>query len=345
MKKDHEIEDLLANKDFIEWVINPNQGNNYFWEKWIENHPEKRESVDKAVFIIKSVYHTPRKSASLRYNQILNDVLKEKYSSRGKEKNERFGRKLNALKVAASLLLLFAAGYYFFLFNQPSPHQPPVAKQLTKYAPRGEKLTFKLPDSTFVTLNSGSRIIYPASLEEAEARQVILSGEAYFDINHNPDKPFEVKTGDITVTALGTSFNVQAYPGDNHISVALLTGKVKIISQSADPGQAVYLTPGNKYTLDKTTDQVTHAAFKPDDEIAWKNGILLFSNDNLNSFISKIEMWYGVDVEVRGAPKEEWNVTGKFNNLSLDLLLESVQYIQDIEYAIDKKNVILVFKT
>src|SRR5688572_8298430 len=85
----------------------------------------------------------------------------------------------------------------------------------------------RLPDGSTVLLNEGSKLEYPITFS-GDTREVFLQGEGYFDIQHNPSKPFVVKTANVTTTVLGTAFNVKAFPSEKHITVTVTRGKVKV---------------------------------------------------------------------------------------------------------------------
>ena len=92
-------------------------------------------------------------------------------------------------------------------------------------APVGSRTVVELSDGSVVHLNYGSRMKYPQNFS-GETRSVVLTGEGYFKVAHNPDKPFVVSTGIIDVIAVGTIFNVNAYPENNNIATTLVEGKV-----------------------------------------------------------------------------------------------------------------------
>ncbi len=95
----------------------------------------------------------------------------------------------------------------------------------TIYAPFGARVSFSLPDGTTGMLNSGSKLSY--SLPFKNNRQIKLEGEAWFEVRHDEEYPFEIRTGNSTLKVLGTSFNMSAYPDENYVEVVLQNGKVE----------------------------------------------------------------------------------------------------------------------
>ena len=134
-------------------------------------------------------------------------------------------------------------------------------------APIGSRTVVQLSDGSEVHLNYGSKIKYP-QVFSGDTREVILSGEGYFQVAHNPDKPFIVNTGKLNVKALGTVFNVLAYPGEDNIETTLIEGKV-VLEQTEngfktktigamEPGQHVNynLKTGNSFQHKRKCDEV-----------------------------------------------------------------------------------------
>ena len=122
--------------------------------------------------------------------------------------------------VAAVVLILFA----WVLYTINKPGTVPL-ELLVKETQRGQKSTITLADGSTVMLNAQSRLTYPGQF--AGTREVVLEGEAFFLVNHNPDKPFVVRSGHLQTTVLGTSFNIEAFPEKN-IKVTVATGKVRV---------------------------------------------------------------------------------------------------------------------
>ncbi len=114
----------------------------------------------------------------------------------------------------------------FFQFPQ-DVEQIPTIVQIEKSTEPGQKLSFHLEDGTKVILNAGSKIWYPSNFNIHE-REVILEGEAFFEVSKDASRPFRIVTESVVTTALGTSFNINAFPSNENIEIALVTGKVSV---------------------------------------------------------------------------------------------------------------------
>lgn len=152
-----------------------------------------------------------------------------------------------------------------------------------------------LPDGTKVWINASSSLRYPTAFAENE-RQVELKGEAYFEVAHNPLKPFRVVSKGQTVEVLGTHFDVNAYDDEPVVKTTLLEGRVKV---TAAANQAIrYLAPGQQATLDP--DSFTVIPSDTDEAIGWKNGRFVFQNDHIQHIMRVIARWYNMKIEYNG---------------------------------------------
>ena len=162
------------------------------------------------------------------------------------------------VKVAASLLILVGLGSAVYLESKTQPEQELAQSIITKTTEWGQRSDIVLSDGTQITLNAGSSIEFPESFEGAPVREVTLNGEAFFEVAKNPNKPFLIKTEGVTTKVLGTSFNVNSYAFNDHISVTVKTGKVQVQSTSKN-GQVntVYLLPNEKAEYSREKDVMT----------------------------------------------------------------------------------------
>ncbi|WP_295124877.1 FecR family protein [uncultured Chitinophaga sp.] len=163
----------------------------------------------------------------------------------------------------------------------------------TLETPRGAKYRITLPDGSTVWLNASSSLRFPTSFK-GEDRQVELQGEAYFDVAKNASKPFKVKLHQMDVQVLGTQFNVMAYNDEPNVRSTLLDGSVRLHDETGE----VLLTPGQQGTRQNGTDGFVVTKVNAADAVAWKNGFLVFENEEIETVMRKIARWYNVEVEI-----------------------------------------------
>jgi len=173
---------------------------------------------------------------------------------------------------------------------------PKILAMNTLTTPRGGQFEVVLPDGTRVWLNAASSLTYPVEFSGRE-RRVELTGEGYFEVAKNADKPFFVKTSDQTVEVLGTHFNINCYADENAVKTTLLEGSVKITSNSN--GQTLKIKPGQQSINTVAEINVLNGA-DTDEAVAWKNGNFLFRNTDLLTVMRQLCRWYDVDVEYQG---------------------------------------------
>jgi transmembrane sensor len=148
-----------------------------------------------------------------------------------------------------------------------------------------------LPDGTIVWLNAASSLKFPTSFAGSK-RQVELTGEAYFEVTENKSMPFEVLTGETSVSVLGTHFNINAYADEASINTTLLEGAVKVHTGQA----AKLLKPGQQSVFVNATGALSIQPADVDQAIAWKRGFFEFDNTDLQTIMRQISRWYDVDI-------------------------------------------------
>ena len=184
--------------------------------------------------------------------------------------------------------------------------QNPATSELvynTLFNPRGSRIiNIELTDGTRVWLNAGSSLSYPVNFTGNE-RKVTITGEAYFEVAHNPNKPFIVSKGNTTVQVLGTHFNINAYDDESSLWVTLLEGSVKVGSgQSAirNPQSAI-LKPGEQVSVSQSSQLSQPIPVQTDEVMAWKNGRFVFGDKvDVATIMRQVARWYDLEVELQG---------------------------------------------
>ena len=253
------------------------------------------------------------------------------------QKTNRFRR--GVLQIAASLLLLLSVGYLIHEKTSAQTQSEIVEVQiLEKRTEWGQKLSVALPDGTLVKLNSGSNLSFPKSFE-GNTREVVLQGEAFFDVVKNPEKPFIIKTGELTTTVVGTSFNINAYEEHSAIAVTVLTGKVKVESALSQ----VHLLPNEQGVMNKKSQNISKEQVKASEVLLWKDGVLKFEDAPLGQVADALERWYGVSVEFENDKAAMCTLSGTYDNEYLQAVLESIVFAKkNLKYQFVDDNTILI---
>lgn len=181
--------------------------------------------------------------------------------------------------------------------------------------PYGKKSVIQLSDGTMVWLNAGSQLVYP-SVFIRDKREVALTGEAYFDVVENPDKPFIVKTSGLAVTVLGTKFDVSAYPEDKFVETVLESGSVSLEVNrhtAFNKNRKLVLKPNQKGTLNRDDGEMTLMAVDVSRYTSWKDGMLKMEREDLNRVLKKIERYYNIRIELRDPLAGGFLISGKLD--------------------------------
>nr|WKN34843.1 DUF4974 domain-containing protein [Tunicatimonas sp. TK19036] len=243
----------------------------------------------------------------------------------------------NWLRAAAILIVGLGIGWASYQFLAESMPRPSPQTMIRKDVESGQKLTVNLSDGTQVILNAESTLTYPEKFS-TDKREVVLVGEAFFDVARDSSRPFTIKAQDISVTVLGTSFNVNAYEGDSTLSVAVATGQVKVDKPAH---QTYFLEPGKELKYQPKLDRFEMTDYDKMERLAWKEGILYFKDASLPEVAKTLERWYGVDIVIDGDYGDDWLYSGVFERQSLENVLEGMSYVQHFDFEIDNKHVII----
>lgn len=167
---------------------------------------------------------------------------------------------------------------------------------LEKVNPSGSPLLFTLPDSSHIYLAAGSKIRYPENFND-ELREVTLEGEAFFDVERNPSKPFVINTDNIQTRVLGTSFKIEAFEGQSVI-VSVATGKVGVSHHSDKNIETLaLLTPGQKITWDRKTLKATQGQVDVYGLEQWTAGSMVFDEKTMLQVAGELQRRYGITLE------------------------------------------------
>lgn len=220
-------------------------------------------------------------------------------------------------------------------YTAGAAHTEAAAVFNTISTPRGGQYAVVLADGSKVWLNAASSLRFPTSFT-GRTREVTLTGEGYFEIAPDKEKPFSVRVGSARIEVLGTHFNVMAYDAGNDIETTLLEGAVKM--RYAD--KAAILKPGQQAVLNTGKGTIRVEAGNIDGAIAWKNGLFQFDNSNLETIMKQIARWYDVEVVYEDETPSR-RFTGKMSrNVSLQHVLKVLE-LSKVNFKLDGRKIIV----
>ena len=234
-----------------------------------------------------------------------------------------------AMRVAAVLIIGLAISQFFF--NRSN--EKTFTSGTTTSAP------LSLSDGSTIFLNSASTIKFPEKFG-GNNREVYFWGEAFFEIAHDPSRPFIIESGDARIKVLGTSFNVKAYPESNRIEVVVNSGKVLFyhVDKSDNILGQVTLTKGEKGIFDRITGQIARLVNDEPNYLSWKTGVLVFSETSLDKVLGAIGQKYGVTFSLADKDLCQLKLTATFDNESLDSVLEVLKLVHNLQFVNNGKD-------
>ncbi len=295
--KDSEIKDYLLNNS-------NSQAQNRIYH-WIKKNPDNAKKF--------SAFKAKHVSLELASTKAYFDNI---YPS--KKKSTSFLK----YGVAASLIILVFSTYLFYSENLEN-------QTITYSTNKNETKTVRLPDNSTIHLNAESSISFSDEFDK-NSRELTFTGEAIFDISHNPQKPFTIHTDDLKVRVLGTQFNIRSYPNDNSVETTLISGKVEIIRSFE---KSIVLKPEHRATYQKESKNIAVQKVILNDVIGWRDGVFVYENTSLERVIHDLQRFYNKQIIIKDTKLKAFEYTGTFDNLSfedaLNLLLISSPIIYE----------------
>lgn len=249
----------------------------------------------------------------------------KRINSNIKEKTIPFRR---LFTYAASILLAFLVGNVVTGIQNKTADVPLLTYSVE--APLASKLKVNLPDGSVVWLNAGSSLTYDNQFN-IQNRNIQIEGEGYFDIAHNKDCPFIVKSGTSQIRVLGTKFNLKDYADDNLFKVTLLEGKIEYLNSSVQ--QPVLLAPNQMISYNKTTRLIKKEQVRACDSNGWINGNLILNQEKLGDIAKVLERSFDVKFVFEKATLKDLRFYG-----DLTIEADNLNEIMEVMTATNKFN-------
>ncbi len=265
-----QAKDFVQEDSFIQWVKYGK--NDLFWQEFQSNYPEKAEVIEEAIHFIKQIDEVE----SLKYPNIdqskvwsaINENIEEQENSTDEVTPHSIFLNWNALNWVAAALIVIGLGFWIWypIDDKKVSYQDSVttaAKQnalIERVNYSSNPLSVKLEDGSVITLAKNAKLSYPQHFD-AQKRQVFLSGEAFFDITKNPNKPFYVYANEVVTKVLGTSFIIKAFENAPQIFVTVKTGRVSVFHQNkislTDPEEkGLIITPNQQAIFSRKEERL-----------------------------------------------------------------------------------------
>lgn len=267
-------------------------------------------------------------------NEVETLLTKIKTKQDTPKKRKTISSRLVFSSVAVLILLISLSLGYFW------PNKTNVIDEITYTelgAIRGEIKEYTLADGTHIILNSESKIKVPSNYNK-ENRHIEMTGEAFFDVTPNQEKPFVIISGETQIKVLGTSFNVKAYSEDRAIGVTVSTGRVLVNIPSID--LQLRVLPMEHLLVNKETSNISKLALVENNYTKWIEGILFFDKEPLSEVVKTISRKYERNILLRSKNGNRL-ISGRHDNKSLESVIDAICFTTGLKCTNDGESIIL----
>ena len=303
-------------------------------KSWLDKDPENRRYFDEENELFREVninYKYEQYDAELSWKNISSSLGFEKGTGKSVTiLSKNSFRILIAAAVTACLIGLW--GLNSWMTWATSFRHMATTSTIVK-TKEGEKARIFLADSTEIILNSGSSVQYDGRYNIKD-RTVILSGEAYFDVHTNPEKPFVVKLNQMSIIATGTRFNVFSFSDEDRIVTTLDEGKIQISIKGEVP---INIKSGQQVVYYMRTKKVMVNEVVADTYTSWKENKLRFHDTSFEEVLREIGRRYNVTFEIKNRDLLNLRYTATFIDESIEEVMQMLKTVSPIDYTIYKR--------
>jgi transmembrane sensor len=321
--------DFILDDFFVDWVKSPTKEQDRFWQQWLTEHPERAHVVDEARSWVQAIRVNEDMPSDQKIQKAIQQIEAE--VQQAKPMSKPFPLTNWLWHAAAVLAIVVGIGYSLSIWKKPlasSPGKPEstlssqIGEMVAQENHSENPITLQLPDSSRVILSPKSKLVYPKFFANA-IREINLTGEAFFDVVRQPDRPFVVHTGQVNVRVLGTSFLVKAYRNDPAINVQVKSGKVSVskarAGEMSSPEANVLITPNQQVTY-SVDNQVFRKALVEVPVLVdktKKEGDFVYDEVPVTTVFQQLKAAYGIDVVYEADKLANCTLTARLSNESM----------------------------
>jgi len=307
-------------------------------EAWISKSPENKRLYEsfKGLLIL-----TDKKEVHFDTDKAWDKFSQRIHADQHPAKNRKALRPARKILIYSAVsgiaaMLLIAIGLFFLLQKEPSIQQISTATSISE--------DYILPDGSSVILNQNSTVIFPEYFTGG-VREISIFGEAFFEVSHDPGKPFVIHASGLDIKVAGTSFNVDAPEGSGYVKVTVNTGKVLVYPSGSLPEKAgndgILLSAGEIATYSQQTGRILKGVNDDLNVLSWKTGVLTFRETRLAEVLKALEIKYHTRFIVDNQDVLNQRLTARFENDSLDKVLETLTLIFNLKFENNGRQVMV----
>ncbi|MFB6456227.1 FecR domain-containing protein [Chitinophaga sp. Hz27] len=302
-------------------------------EAWLQDNPKNQQILDALRLRQQSLDSVPvQQYAQQAWEQVLQVMAAEDAA-----KQLTYRRTWWRYGAAAAVTALFIGLGWTYL-HKPKPAPAPMLVNIQTGVK--EKKQVLLPDGSKIWLQYNSTLAYNATAFGDTDRQVILNGQAFFDVQGQPGKPFRVQAGKSNITVLGTSFSILSRP-DLPQEISVATGKINVTAAAVN----INLLPQQRLTYDPATRLSLLDSVALNEVTAVKDNRLVFEKDNLEHIAAKIQQWYNVKISIAGNAHNTISFTGSIEDNGLYAVLDGLGFLAGFSYKVQQQEIVLSLTT
>jgi hypothetical protein len=310
---DYNIDDLISNESFQGYVLSNKSIDKEYWENWLLENRDEKEEFYQAIHFLDSISIKEINVIRRHKEADLEKLIKAIYKLPSSRISylERYTKPF--LQYAAIFIISLILGFSISHFTEVFKPLQVASVNLEKMNPKGQKSIIMLPDGSKVYLNSNSSLKYEND-PIAGARIIYLTGEAFFEVAKDEERPLVVYTDGIKTTAVGTSFNINAYDDAKNTKVFLKSGKIEVQSEN----NFIHLSPGEGVNFNNSENNLKRITLDSYKVLGWKSDLIIFDNASLDEVVRTLENWYGITINVEGKINHKWRIHGEIESEKLE---------------------------
>ena len=345
-----EITDFVMDEDFSRWVFDNSPADNEFWNNWLNQNPDKHLVIAEARKILQSlkIHEEPvsEQKVDVEVDRLLQTIRLQPQPQQQPVRIFRISSKWYA--AAAAVLVVSLIGIFYVINGSGRV----TAKDRYRYTAQvssrhlvenintsAQKAKITLPDGSTILLAPESRVSYSNNFDSMSTRDIYLSGEAFFSVVRNPERPFRVFSNEIITKVLGTTFTVRSFEKDSIIQIIVKTGKVSVYTQTNNNSKkeiaskklgGILLTSNQQLVYAKTGQTFQKIIAESPAIIAPEimSQKMAYEDVPLEEVFSQLSKAYGIDIIFDSETLKNCTVTADIRNESfyrqLDLICEAV---------------------
>lgn len=342
------IDELVTDDSFIDYCLKQDSPYKAKWERFMEAHPDHLSLIDEARELILLLHpQLPQSEINVEMHKLYHALEERNESSTAADAGSMSDvfyvndeGKLRGKKIRRILLAGFATIMIAFLAYSFWPSNNVAAEKLSwieHKSEANERKRIKLPDGTNVILNSNSILRYTGSFDKKD-RTIELVGEAYFEVAKNPKRPFIVRSGEFSTTAIGTAFYVNGRHPSESYKVSLREGQVRLNNSN---GSETLLKPGEQANWTSSNKTFYRTAFDTLSIAQWIDNKLSLKKEESKKLFDVLSEWYGIDIEDRRTNRKDAIITGDYSNKPVEDVLKVICFSLSCKYTISANKIVI----